>query len=123
MKTSFRFRSFKKSTALFNTRWHRRPRNFGAILRTAECAGVDIVFIPERRAVGLTETVAKTSAGAIFDVKVARSTNINRLIDRFKRQNFWVVGADAEAKMLYTDWDWTQSTALVLGSEGEVCMN
>ncbi|RMH35424.1 MAG: 23S rRNA (guanosine(2251)-2'-O)-methyltransferase RlmB [Acidobacteria bacterium] len=95
------------------------PRNFGAILRTAECAGVDAVFIPERRAVGLTETVAKTSAGAIFDVKVARSTNINRLIDRFKRQNFWVVGADAEAKMLYTDWDWTQSTALVLGSEGK----
>ncbi len=95
------------------------PRNFGAILRTAECVGIDAVFIPERRAVGLTETVAKTSAGAIFNVKVARSANINRLIEKLKQKNIWTVGADSEAEMLYTDWDWTQSTALVLGNEGK----
>jgi 23S rRNA (guanosine2251-2'-O)-methyltransferase len=95
------------------------PRNLGAILRTAECAGVDAVFIPERRAVGLTETVAKTSAGAVFNIKVARSSNLNRLIDKFKQQNFWIVGADSKAEMLYTEWDWNQNSVVVLGNEGK----
>lgn len=94
------------------------PRNFGAILRTAECAGAKGVFIPERRAVGLTETVAKSSAGAVEHVKVAKVTNLNRLIDDLKSRGIWVVGTASEAAMSYTDWDWKQPTALVLGAEG-----
>jgi len=94
------------------------PRNLGAILRTVECAGCDGVIIPDRRAVGLTETVAKSSAGASEYVKVAKVTNLNRLIEDLKSRNVWVVGAGGGAKMGYTEWDWTQPTALVLGSEG-----
>lgn len=94
------------------------PRNLGAILRTAECAGVDGVFIPERRAVGLNETVAKTAAGALEHVPVARVTNLVRLIEQLKERNIWIVGADAEGKSLYTDWDWKLPTTIVLGSEG-----
>jgi 23S rRNA (guanosine2251-2'-O)-methyltransferase len=94
------------------------PRNLGAILRTAECAGVHGVFIPERRAVGLNETVAKAAAGALEYVPVARVTNLVRLIEQLKARNIWIVGADAEAETDYTDWDWTQATMLLLGSEG-----
>jgi 23S rRNA (guanosine2251-2'-O)-methyltransferase len=94
------------------------PRNLGAILRTAECAGVDGVIIPERRAVGLTDTVAKSSAGAIEYVKVAKISNLNRLIEDLKKRDIWVVGTSSEADTLYTDWDWKRPTALVLGGEG-----
>ncbi len=94
------------------------PRNLGAILRAVECAGADGVLIPERRAVGLTETVAKSSAGATEHVKVAKVTNINRLIENLKERKIWVVGTSGDAKMDYTDWDWTQPSALVLGGEG-----
>jgi 23S rRNA (guanosine2251-2'-O)-methyltransferase len=95
------------------------PRNLGAILRTVECAGADGVFIPERRAVGLTEAVAKSSAGATEYVKVAKVGNVNRLIDELKENNIWVVGASGEAKIVYTEWDWTRKCALVLGGEGK----
>lgn len=95
------------------------PRNLGAILRSVECAGADGVFIPERRAVGLTETVAKSSAGATEYVKVAKVANINRLIEELKENDFWVVGTSGEAKTDYADWDWTRKTAFVLGSEGK----
>ena len=94
------------------------PRNLGAILRTVECAGADGVFIPERRAVGLTDTVAKSSAGAIEHVKVAKVTNLNRFIEDLKEKNVWVVGTSGDATMSYTEWDWTTPTALVLGAEG-----
>ena len=95
------------------------PRNLGAILRTVECAGVEGVFIPERRAVGLTETVAKSSAGATEYVKVAKVTNLNRLIEDLKERNIWVVGTSMETEKSYTAWDWNQPTALVMGSEGK----
>jgi 23S rRNA (guanosine2251-2'-O)-methyltransferase len=95
------------------------PRNLGAILRTIECAGADGVFIPERRAVGLTETVAKSAAGATEYVKVAKVTNLNRLIDELKEHNIWVVGAGGEAEMDYTGWDWRVPCALILGGEGK----
>jgi 23S rRNA (guanosine2251-2'-O)-methyltransferase len=95
------------------------PRNLGAILRTVECSGADGVFIPDRRAVGLTEIVAKASAGATEHVKVAQVTNINRLIEELKSRNIWVVGTSADAKMNYTEWDWTQASALVMGAEGK----
>ena len=76
------------------------------------------MFIPERRAVGLNETVAKSSAGAVEHVKVAKVTNLNRLIDDLKKRNIWVVGTSGDAEMSYTDWDWTRASALVMGSEG-----
>jgi 23S rRNA (guanosine2251-2'-O)-methyltransferase len=95
------------------------PRNLGAILRTCECAGVEGVFIPERRAVGLNETVAKSSAGATEYVKVAKVTNLNRLIEDLKERNVWVVGTSLETEKSYSSWDWTQPTALVMGSEGK----
>ena len=94
------------------------PRNLGAILRTCECAGVDGVVIPERRAVGLNDTVAKSSAGAIEYVKVAKTTNLNRLIENLKEHDIWVVGTSGDADMSYADWDWTRASALVLGGEG-----
>ena len=95
------------------------PRNLGAILRAVECAGADGVFIPERRAVGLTDTVAKSSAGATEHVKVAKVTNLNRLIEELKEHNIWVVGTSGEAAMNYTDWDFKIPCALILGGEGK----
>jgi 23S rRNA (guanosine2251-2'-O)-methyltransferase len=94
------------------------PRNMGAILRTAECAGVDCVFVPERRAVGLTETVAKAAAGALEYVPVARVANLVRLIELLKARNIWVVGTAADAPLKYTEWDWKVPAAIFLGSEG-----
>jgi 23S rRNA (guanosine2251-2'-O)-methyltransferase len=94
------------------------PHNLGAILRTAECARVDGVFVPERRAVGLNETVAKASAGAVEHVRVARATNLSRLIDQLKERNVWVVGTAADAQLNYTEWDWTRASAIVMGGEG-----
>ena len=94
------------------------PRNLGAILRTAECAGVHGVFVPERRAAGLTETVAKAAAGALEHIKVARAVNLSRLIEALKERNIWTVGTSADATTPYTAWDWTQPSALFLGGEG-----
>ena len=94
------------------------PRNLGAIIRTAECAGVHGLFVPERRAAGLTETVAKAAAGALEYLPVARATNIARLVEDFKGRGIWTIGTDAEANIAYTDWDWTQPCALLLGGEG-----
>jgi len=94
------------------------PRNLGAILRVAECSAVDGAIIPERRAVGLTDAVAKSSAGAIEYVKVAKAGNLNRLIEELKEKNIWVVGTSMDATIEYADWDWTRPSALVLGGEG-----
>jgi 23S rRNA (guanosine2251-2'-O)-methyltransferase len=95
------------------------PRNLGSILRTADCAGVHGVFVPERRATGLTDTVAKVAAGALEYVPVARVTNLVRLIEQLKERNIWVVGAAGEAKQSYTEWDWKLPSAIVLGNEGQ----
>ena len=94
------------------------PRNLGAILRTAECTGVGGVFIPERRAVGLTATVAKAAAGALEHISVARVTNLVQLIEQLKQRNIWVIGAAADGTSDYTEWDWTVPSALFLGGEG-----
>jgi len=94
------------------------PRNLGAILRVAECAGVKALFLPEHRAVGLTETVVKTSAGATEYVETAKVKNLNRLIEQLKEMNIWVVGASGDAETEYSDWDWSRPTAVVMGSEG-----
>jgi 23S rRNA (guanosine2251-2'-O)-methyltransferase len=95
------------------------PRNLGAIIRTVECAGAHGVFIPERRAAGLTETAAKAAAGALEYVPVARAANVARLVEDLKGRGVWTIGAAAGAATSYTEWDWTQPCALLLGGEGE----
>jgi 23S rRNA (guanosine2251-2'-O)-methyltransferase len=95
------------------------PHNLGAILRTCEGAGVDGVFLPEHRAAGLNETVAKTSAGATEYVRVARVTNLAPLIDELKERGLWVVGVEGGTKTVYTNFDLKVPLALVLGSEGK----
>jgi 23S rRNA (guanosine2251-2'-O)-methyltransferase len=95
------------------------PRNMGSILRTAECAGVHGVFIPERRAAGLTDVVAKVAAGALEYVPVARVTNLVRLIEQLKERNIWVVGAAGDVQQTYTEWDWRLPSAIILGNEGQ----
>jgi 23S rRNA (guanosine2251-2'-O)-methyltransferase len=93
------------------------PRNFGAILRTAEATGVHGVIIPERRAVGLTETVAKTAAGALEYVPVVKVVNIANVLEELKKAGVWVAGAEAGGDTLYWDADFVRPTALVLGGE------
>jgi 23S rRNA (guanosine2251-2'-O)-methyltransferase len=95
------------------------PHNLGAILRSCEGAGVDGVFIPEHRAAGLSETVAKTSAGAVEYVRVARVVNLVPLIEELKERGVWVVGLEGGAETSYTDFDLTGPLALVFGSEGK----
>ena len=70
------------------------PHNLGAIIRTADAAGVDGIAIPERRAVGVTGTVAKVSAGATEHLPIAKVTNISRTLEELKRKNVWTVGLD-----------------------------
>lgn len=93
------------------------PHNLGAIIRTANQAGAHGIIIPKRRAVGLTETVVKTSAGAINYTPVARVTNITQTIEELKDKGLWVVCADMEGQMMY-DCDLKGAIALVIGSEG-----
>lgn len=95
------------------------PHNLGAVLRTAEATGVHGVFIPERRAAGLTSVVAKVSAGALDHMMVARVGNISRLIEELKEAGVWVYGVEAMAPTRYTSIDMTGPIALVLGGEGE----
>ena len=94
------------------------PHNLGAILRTCEGAGVNGVFIPEHRAAGLNETVAKTSAGAVEYVRVARVTNLVPLIADLKERGIWVVGVEGGTANSYTEFDLNVPLALVMGSEG-----
>jgi 23S rRNA (guanosine2251-2'-O)-methyltransferase len=94
------------------------PRNLGAILRTSHCAGADGVVIPERRAAGLSETVAKTSAGATAYLPVAQVTNLARALEELKAASYWVIGLDERAKQTYDAVDLTDSVVLVLGGEG-----
>ncbi|MHB8845458.1 MAG: 23S rRNA (guanosine(2251)-2'-O)-methyltransferase RlmB [Nitrospirota bacterium] len=93
------------------------PRNLGAILRTADAAGVHGVIIPERRAAGLTETVAKTAAGAMEHVPVVKVVNIVNTLDELKKAGVWVAGAEAGGDMVYWKADLARPTALVLGGE------
>ena len=94
------------------------PHNLGAIIRTANLAGAHGVIIPKRRAVGLTSTVAKTSAGAINYTPVAKVTNIVRTIEELKEKVIWFVCADMGGETMY-DLDLTGPMGLVIGNEGE----
>lgn len=95
------------------------PHNLGAVLRTAEGAGVHGVFIPERRAAGLTSVVAKVSAGAVDHIPVARVTNLSRLIDTLKEMGIWIYGIEPTAAKVYTDIDLRGPIGLVFGGEGK----
>ena len=95
------------------------PHNLGAVIRTAEAVGVHGVVLPERRAVGLTGTVAKASAGALEHVRVARTPNLSRLIESLKAEGLWIFALDHRASKPYTALDLTGPIALVLGGEGK----
>ena len=93
------------------------PHNLGAIMRTAECAGATGVVIPKRRSVGLTDTVAKTSAGAIEHLPCARVTNMANAIDKLKENGFWICAADMDGQELWSS-DLGGKLAIVIGNEG-----
>ena len=95
------------------------PHNLGAILRTAECAGAHGVIIPKRRSAGLTAIVAKTSAGAVSYMPVARVANIPSLLKDLKKQGVWVFGTAAEGSIPMYKADLTIPAAIVIGNEGE----
>ncbi len=94
------------------------PHNLGALIRTAEGAGVDGVILPERRSAPITAVVAKTSAGASEHVKVARVTNLVRSLEQLKQANVWVLGLDERGSPDYMDFDFNTDCVLVLGREG-----
>ena len=94
------------------------PHNLGALLRTADATGVHGVLIPKRRSVPLTATVAKTSAGAVEYVPVARIGNIAQTLRKLKDKGFWVAGADMDGSQNYYEADLTGPLVLVVGSEG-----
>jgi 23S rRNA (guanosine2251-2'-O)-methyltransferase len=94
------------------------PHNLGAILRTAEAAGVHGVIVRSRRAVGLTPAVVKASAGAVEYVPVARVANIAQAVELLKKNNVWVVGLDRAGDLDYARVDYRPATAIVIGGEG-----
>lgn len=94
------------------------PQNLGALIRTAECAGVHGVVIPRHRAAHVTGAVTKAAAGATEHIAVAETTNLVIAIERLKEEGYWVVGLDAGGDRAYTAVDYTSPVALVVGSEG-----
>lgn len=95
------------------------PHNLGAIIRTAECAGAHGVIIPKRRSAGLTAVVAKTSAGAVSYMPVARVPNIPALLKDLQKQGVWVFGTAAEGSTALYSADLKGAAAIVIGSEGD----
>jgi 23S rRNA (guanosine2251-2'-O)-methyltransferase len=94
------------------------PHNLGAIIRTSLAAGAHGVVIPERRAAGLTDTVARASAGALAHLPVAKVTNLVRTMEELKKAGYWLVGLDEAAEKNYTEVDYTLPVGIVLGGEG-----
>ncbi len=94
------------------------PHNLGAIVRTALAAGADGVVVPERRAAGLTETVARASAGALEHLPVARVPNLVRAMEELKEAGLWLIGLDERAPQIYTQADFTGAVGIVMGGEG-----
>lgn len=94
------------------------PHNLGAIVRTALAAGAHGVVIPERRAAGLTDTVARASAGALAHLPVAKVTNLVRAMEELKEMGYWLVGLDERADRSYADVDYSMPMGIVLGGEG-----
>jgi len=94
------------------------PHNLGAVLRSAEVAGADGVFVPQRRSAPLSAAVVKASAGAASHLKVAHSANTARLIEQLKEAGYWITGFDVESGRPLWELDFKVPTVLVLGSEG-----
>jgi 23S rRNA (guanosine2251-2'-O)-methyltransferase len=95
------------------------PHNLGAIIRTALAAGAHGLVIPERRAAGLTDTVARSSAGALSHLPVAKVTNLGRAMEELKKEGYWLVGLDERADKNYTEADYISPLGIVLGGEGQ----
>lgn len=95
------------------------PQNLGSLLRTADACGAHGIIIPERRSAGLSETVAKVSAGAVEYVPVARVTNLVRAIEELKEAGLWICGTHQEAPQVYHEGRLTGPLGLVVGSEGK----
>jgi len=95
------------------------PHNLGAIIRTALAAGAHGVVIPERRAAGLTDTVARASAGALAHLPVAKITNLARTMEELKEAGYWLIGLDEGADRSYTQANFTSPVGIVLGGEGK----
>jgi len=95
------------------------PQNLGALLRSADGAGVDGVLLPERRSAPLSAVAVKTSAGAAEHLRIARVVNLVRALEKLKKQNIWCVGLDERGTLSYDEYDWTAPTVVVLGREGE----
>ncbi|MBO5918029.1 MAG: 23S rRNA (guanosine(2251)-2'-O)-methyltransferase RlmB [Oscillospiraceae bacterium] len=95
------------------------PHNLGAVIRTAECAGAHGVIIPKRRSAGLTAIVAKTSAGAVSHLPVARVPNIPSLLKQLKEEGVWVFGTAADGNTTLYNADLKGPAAIVIGSEGD----
>jgi 23S rRNA (guanosine2251-2'-O)-methyltransferase len=95
------------------------PHNLGAVIRTAHAAGADAVIIPERRAAGLTEGVAKAAAGALEHLPVVREGNVNRTLEKLKEGGYWIYGLDERGDQTYDTVEYTAPSVLVLGSEGK----
>jgi 23S rRNA (guanosine2251-2'-O)-methyltransferase len=95
------------------------PQNLGAVVRSALAAGAAGVVITERRAAGLTDTVSRSSAGALEHLPVARVKNLVRAMEQLKEAGYWLAGMDERAPQSYTDLDLTGSMGIVLGGEGD----
>ena len=95
------------------------PRNFGAIIRSAECFGVDGIIIQDRNSVTVTETVVKSSTGAIEHVDIIKVTNISDSMDRLKKYGYFIYGAEADGETEYYNEKFPEKLCLVLGSEGK----
>ena len=93
------------------------PHNFGAIIRTCEAAGVDYIIIPSKRSVEINSTVMKVSAGALNNMKIIETSNLNSAIDKLKDNGYWVYATDMDGEN-YTDVSYDAKTALVIGAEG-----
>jgi 23S rRNA (guanosine2251-2'-O)-methyltransferase len=94
------------------------PHNLGAIIRTAHAAGASAVVIPERRAAGVNETVARTAAGATAYLPVVRVVNIGRALEDLKKHGYWIYGLDERGRDTYDKVEFTKPSAIVLGAEG-----
>lgn len=95
------------------------PHNLGAVVRTAHAAGADAVVVPERRAAGLTDTVAKAAAGALEHLPVVRVTNINRALEDLKKRKYWIYGVDERGDQDYDRVDFAERAVVVFGAEGK----
>ena len=93
------------------------PHNFGAIIRTCECAGVDYIIIPSRRSVSVNSTVYKTSSGALANVKICEVSNLTNTIKKLKDLGYWIYGSDSSGKD-YQSIKYDGKTCLIIGSEG-----